>query len=138
MLTGKTTLDQSNVYRWYKTLSEGQKDVNEERTGRPSTSKTNENVDKLKKKIVLANRQITIREVAGDPNIWIGSYHSILANNLDMCCQVRAETYDQKQHRVNIAQEMLALVRDHPNTFQRVITGDESWVDSYDVENKAQ
>ncbi|UYV61429.1 K02A2.6-like [Cordylochernes scorpioides] len=34
---------------------------------------------------------------------------------------------DQKQHRMNIANEMLDSVRDDPNLLQRVITGDEAW-----------
>ncbi|UYV77810.1 hypothetical protein LAZ67_15002383 [Cordylochernes scorpioides] len=45
---------------------------------------------------------------------------------------------DQKQHRMNIANEMLDSVRDDPNFLQRVITGDEAWVYGYDVETKAQ
>ncbi|UYV64012.1 SEC14L1, partial [Cordylochernes scorpioides] len=45
---------------------------------------------------------------------------------------------DQKQHRMNIANEMLDSVRDDPNLLQRVINGDEAWVYGYDVETKAQ
>ena len=52
---GEATLDQSNVYRWYKMFSEG-RDVNdEERTERPSTSTTDKNIDEVKK-TVLTNR----------------------------------------------------------------------------------
>ena len=70
---GEATLDRSNVYRWYKMFSEGREDVNdEERGGRPSsTSTTDENIDEVKK-IVLVNRRKTIREVAEDLNISIG------------------------------------------------------------------
>ncbi|VEN56165.1 unnamed protein product [Callosobruchus maculatus] len=81
---GEATLDQSNVYRWYKMFSEGREDVNdEERAGRPSTSTTDENIDKVKK-IVLANRRITVTEIAVDLSISIGSCHSILTNDLGM------------------------------------------------------
>ena len=53
-------------------FSEGRVDVNdEERAGRPSTSTTDENIDEVKK-IVLANRRITVREIAEDLNISIG------------------------------------------------------------------
>ncbi|UYV83323.1 hypothetical protein LAZ67_23000513 [Cordylochernes scorpioides] len=45
---------------------------------------------------------------------------------------------DQKQHRMNIANEMFDSVRDDPNLLQRVIIGDEAWVYGYDVETKAQ
>ncbi|KAG5320973.1 SETMR methyltransferase, partial [Acromyrmex heyeri] len=81
---GEATLDRSNVYRWYKMFSEDREDVNdEERAGRPSTSTTDENIDEVKK-IVLANRRITVREVVEDLNISIGSCHSIFTNDLGM------------------------------------------------------
>ncbi|KAG5348098.1 MOS1T transposase, partial [Acromyrmex charruanus] len=81
---GEATLDRSNVYRWYKMFSEGREDVNdEESAGLPSTSTTDENIDEVKK-IVLANRRITVREVAEDLNISIGSCHSIFTNDLGM------------------------------------------------------
>ncbi|UYV61764.1 EPHX1 [Cordylochernes scorpioides] len=94
-------------------------------------------------KMILANRRITVREVSEDLNISIGSCHSIFINDLGMR-RVAAKfvskllNCDQKQHRMNIANEMLESVRDDPNLLQRVITGDEAWVYGYDVETKAQ
>ncbi|UYV84581.1 hypothetical protein LAZ67_X002707 [Cordylochernes scorpioides] len=140
---GEATLDRSNVYRWYKMYSEGREDVNdEERAGRSSTSTTDEKINEVEK-MILANRRITVREVAEDLNISIGSCHSIFINDLGMR-RVAAKfvpkllNCDQKQHRMNIANEMLDSVRDDPNLLQRVITGDEAWVYGYDVETKAQ
>ncbi|UYV80072.1 hypothetical protein LAZ67_18001593 [Cordylochernes scorpioides] len=140
---GEATLDRSNVYRWYKMFSEGRDDVNdEERAGRPSTSTTDEKINEVEK-MILANRRITVREVAEDLNISISSCHSIFMNDLGMR-RVAAKfvpkllNCDQKQHRMNIANEMLDSVRDDPNLLQRVITGDEAWVYGYDVETKAQ
>lgn len=81
---GEATLNQSNVYRWYKMYSEGREDVNdEERAGRSSTSTTDEKIDEVKK-IILANRRIIVREVAEDLNISTGSCHSIFTNDLGM------------------------------------------------------
>ena len=112
-------------------FSKGREDVNdEERVGWPSTSTTDENIDEVKK-IVLVNRRITVREVAEDLNISIGSCHSIFTNDLGMT-RVAAKfvpkllNFDQKQHRINIAQEILDSVRDDPNLLQRVITGGKS------------
>ncbi|UYV75886.1 hypothetical protein LAZ67_13001676 [Cordylochernes scorpioides] len=124
-------------------FSEGREDVNdEERAGRPSTSTINEKINEVEK-MILANRRITVREVAEDLNISIGSCHSIFINDLGMR-RVAAKfvpkllNCDQKQRRMNIANEMLDSVRDDPNLLQRVITGDEAWVYGYDVETKAQ
>ncbi|UYV69042.1 DAAM2 [Cordylochernes scorpioides] len=140
---GEATLDRSNVYRWYKMFSEGREDVNdEERAGRPSTSTTDEKINEVEK-MILANRRITVREVAEDLNISIDSCHSIFINDLGMR-RVAAKfvpkllNCDQAQHRMEIANEMLDSVRDDPNLLQRVITGDEAWVYGYDVETKAQ
>ncbi|UYV60623.1 hypothetical protein LAZ67_1001697 [Cordylochernes scorpioides] len=139
----EATLDRSNVYRWYKMFSEGREDVNnEERAGRPSTSTTDEKINEVEK-IILANRRITVREVAEDLNISIGSCHSIFINDLGMRRVAgkfvpKLLNCDQKQHRMNIANEMLDSVRNDPNLLQRVITGDKAWVYGYDVETKAQ
>ncbi|UYV64514.1 hypothetical protein LAZ67_3001065 [Cordylochernes scorpioides] len=140
---GEATLDRSNVYRWYKMFSEGREDVNdEERAGRPSTSTTDEKNNEVEK-MILANRRITVREVAEYLNISIGSCHSIFINGLGMR-RVAAKfvpkflNCDQNQHRMNMANEMLDSVRDDPNLLQRVITGDVAWVYGYDVGTKAQ
>ena len=140
---GESTLDRSSVFRWYKMFSEGREDGNDEEcAGHPTTSTTDENIDKMKK-MVLAIRLITIREIAEDLDISIGSCHSIFTNDLGMT-RVAAKyvpkllNFDQKQHHINIAQKILDSVRDDPNLIQRAITGDESWVYGYDVETKAQ
>ena len=96
-----------------------------------------ENIDEVKK-IVLLNRRITVREFAEDLNISIGSCHSIFTNDLDMT-RVAAKfvpkfhNFDQKQHRIDIVQEILVSVRDDPNLLQKVITGGKSCVYGYDV-----
>ena len=115
---GEATLDRSNIYRWYKMFSEGREDMNdEERAGRPSTSTTDENIDEVKK-IVLANRRITVREVVEDLNISIGSCHSIFTNDLGMRRVAKFVpkllNFDQKQHRINIAKELLELCPRRP------------------------
>ena len=46
--------------------------------------------------------------------------------------------FEQKQHRIYIAQKMLTMFNDDPDLLKKVITGDESWVYGYDIETKAQ
>ncbi|UYV71165.1 hypothetical protein LAZ67_8001971, partial [Cordylochernes scorpioides] len=140
---GEVILDRSNVYLWYEMFSEGREDVNdEERAGRPSTSTTDEKINEVEK-MILANHRITVREVSENLNISIGSCHSIFINDLGMRLVAakfvpKLLNCDQKQHRMNITNEMLDSVRDNPNLLQSVITGDEAWVYGYDVETKAQ
>ena len=92
---------------------------------------------------MLKNRRITIREVAEDVGISVGSCYDILSDVLGMR-RVSAKfvpkllNFDEKNRRMTIAQEMLNEVNEDPDFLKRVITGDESWVYGYDVETKAQ
>ncbi|GAB1860480.1 Histone-lysine n-methyltransferase setmar-like protein [Camponotus japonicus] len=140
---GECTLSKKNVYKWYKLFQEGRENVEDEaRPGRPSTSTTDANVKEVQE-MVLNNRRITIREVAEDVGISVGSCHEIFSDILGMK-RVSAKfvpkllNFDQKSRRMSISQEMLNDVNDDPDLLKRVITGDETWVYGYDVETKAQ
>ena len=139
--TVKLPWTKANVYRWYKMCSEGREDVNEgERAGRPSIS-TTEKKHWLSEENSFDQSSNPIREVAEDLNTSIGSCYSIFTNNLGMR-RVAAKfvskllNFDQKQHRINTAKELLDSVR--KDLLQRVITGDESWIYGYDVKTNAQ
>ncbi|XP_075984115.1 protein GVQW3-like [Anticarsia gemmatalis] len=81
---GEATFDKSNGFWWYKMFSEGREDGNvEERAARPSTSLTDEKLYNVKK-MVLAKRLVTVREIAEDLGISIISCLSILIDNLGM------------------------------------------------------
>ena len=71
---GEATLDRSNVYRWYKLFSEGREDANkEEPAGRPSTSTIDENIDEMKK-ILLVNSRISVRKVGPKHIDWLVTF----------------------------------------------------------------
>lgn len=69
---GESVMSKTRVYEWYKRFQDGREDVaDDERPGRPSTSTTDENVEKVKA-MIMNDRRITIREVADDvgPDLW--------------------------------------------------------------------
>ncbi|XP_033228856.1 uncharacterized protein LOC117180466 [Belonocnema kinseyi] len=111
-------------------------------SGRPSTSKTDENVDK-EQKILAANRKLTIRELADDLNIAYGSVQDLIVNDLGLR-RVAAKlvpkdlNFMQKKDRVDIAQDMLSKVKTDPAFIKRIITGDETWVYEYDTQSRHQ
>ena len=124
-------------------FTEGRKEVNDDaRPGRPSTSTTNENTEEVKE-IVVENRRITVREVAEDDRISVGSCHAIFSDILGLK-RVAAKfvpkllNFDQKTLRITISQEMLNAVSDDIDLLKSVITGDESWIYGYEVETKAR
>ena len=80
MAFGESTSSQKCVYKWYKCFTEAREDVNImtmnvlELQTRQEAKHRNK-----KKKIVLKNRQITIREVTRVIGISIGSCHAIFS-----------------------------------------------------------
>ncbi|KAG5328011.1 GVQW3 protein, partial [Acromyrmex charruanus] len=83
---GDSSLSKSQVYEWYKLFKEGREIVEDlPRSGRPLTSNTDKNVDKVKK-IVLTNRRVSEREIISTLNISNGLVHYILTRALDLRC----------------------------------------------------
>ncbi|CAB3260001.1 unnamed protein product [Arctia plantaginis] len=140
---GESAMSKARIYEWYKRFQDDREDVeDDERPGRPSTSTTDENVKKVKE-MVMNDRRITIREVADDVGISVGSCHEIFSDVLGMK-RVAAKfvpkllNFEQKQRRMEVAQESLNEVNNDAELLKCVITGDEIWVYGYDVETKAQ
>ena len=84
----------------------------------------------------------TVTEATDDVGISFGACHAIFKDILGMEREaakfvLKFLNFKQKQHRLDIAQEMLTL-NDNPDLLKKVITGNESWVYGYDIENKAQ
>jgi len=72
------------AYKWFEQFPNGCESVeDEERSGRPLTSKTQENVERVRE-MVRSNRQLTIREISEDLNISYGSVQNILTTDLNM------------------------------------------------------
>ena len=110
----ESAMSKIRVYASYKRFQDGREDVeDDERPERPSTSTTDENVEKVKE-MVMNDRRITIREVADDVGISIGSCHEIFSNVLGMK-RVAAKfvpkflNFEQERRRMEVAQESLTM-----------------------------
>jgi len=69
---------------WVKRFSEGRESVtDEDKTGRPATSITEENVAKVRQ-IVRENRRLTVRSIAEQLNINRETVRKILTEDLDV------------------------------------------------------
>jgi len=61
---GDNAMKKTAVYKWVKRFSEGRESVTDkERSGRPATSRTEENIAKIHQ-IVCVNHQLTVRSIA--------------------------------------------------------------------------
>ncbi|EGI63738.1 FLJ37770-like protein [Acromyrmex echinatior] len=81
---GSDVLKKTTVYEWHERFRSGRESVEDnERSGRPSTSKTDENINKVRE-MLANNRKLTIREVAENLNIVYGSVQDIVVNDLGL------------------------------------------------------
>jgi len=93
------------VYKWVKRFSEGRESVtDEERSGRPATSRTEENIAKVRQ-IVRENHRLTVRSAAEQVNIDRETVRKTLTEDLDtrkVCAKMvpKELTEEQKQKRV--------------------------------------
>ena len=100
-----SAMKKTAVYKWVKRFSEGRKGVtDEERSGRPATSRTEENIAKVCQ-IVCENHRLTVRSIAEKMNIDRETVRKIFTEDLDtrkVCAKIVPKecTEEQKQRRV--------------------------------------
>ncbi|XP_037947666.1 histone-lysine N-methyltransferase SETMAR-like [Teleopsis dalmanni] len=140
---GESCMSKTRTYEWYKSFKEG-RTVAEDlpRSGRPSTSTNDENVEKAKK-MVLQNCRVSEKEIAADLGISTGSARTILTDVLGMRrvstrFVPKLLTFMQKEQRKAIAEDMIFQSSEDTTFIQRIITGDKMWVYEYDIDTNEQ
>jgi len=88
-------------------------------------------------------RRLTVREIADDCGISVGSCDAILTDDLHMkrVCTTfvpRLLTDDQREQRQTIARDLFERSCEDVRFLKNTVTGDESWVYGYDPETKQQ
>ena len=105
--------------------------------GRPSTITADENIEAVER-IVMRDRQISIRRLTEELPIPKTSIHEIMNNHMAMkkvCTRWVSKflTPTQRPNRVDCFQELLQLSGVNPaKFFDCIVTGDESWIHHYD------
>ncbi|GFW14894.1 protein GVQW3 [Trichonephila clavipes] len=81
---GDSVLSRIQVFWWFKAFSEGRESIEvEPRSGRPSVSKTAENVDRIRD-LVHSDRRLTVRMIGEELNLNHTTVHQSLTNELNM------------------------------------------------------
>jgi len=84
LVYGDVAVTMKTVYKWFEQFHNGCKSVEDEgKSGRPSTSKTQENVERIGE-MIRSNRRLTIREISDAMNISYGSIQNILTTDMNM------------------------------------------------------
>ena len=140
---GDVAMKRATCFRWHKRFKNGRLSVEDDkRSGGSSTSTDDPHIDEINT-LVQANRRLTVRELAEECGISVGSCHHILTEELKMHRVAakfvpRLMTSDQQAHHVQVCQDLLDHSENDKEFLSKIITGNESWVYGYDVETKVQ
>ncbi len=132
------------IKKWWQQFKCGRESVyDEERSGRPSTSRNETTVKKIEH-LIMTNRRISIQEIVAETGVSCGSVEAIIHNDLKMS-KVSARwiprflTDSQKERRMSCSQALLTFCDNDPDKFfARLVTMDESWIHHYDPESKEE
>ena len=120
---GQSSPSSSTIKRWVKEFQRGRESLEDDpRSGRPTTSTSPENIEKVHK-LVIENRRISLYELEEATGISYGSIHNILHDELHMskvCARwvPKMLSDDMKQSRVTISGAMLTRYNTNPDDFQ--------------------
>ncbi|GFW22262.1 protein GVQW3 [Trichonephila clavipes] len=127
----------SQSRKWHKAFKEGREEIADEpRSGRPTTTRTEENVDRVRE-VLRTDRRLSIQQIADTLHMSTFAVHGIVRK---VCAKLvpKVLTQDQKELRVLRCQELLDLIQNEQDFLNSVVTGDESWMFEYDPESKRQ
>jgi len=139
---GEYALKERTVLKWVQHFREGREDPKDDaRSGHPSTSSGNENID-LVRSLMLSDRRLTVRMIAEELGLGKSSVHTILTEHLEMkkvCAKIVPKQLAPEQ---NLRQKECCIdwktSEESKDFLERFITGDESWLYEYDIELKSQ
>jgi len=138
---GERAVSRTQVCRWHKSFLDGRESEEDEpRSGRPCTSKTEENVTKVRN-LVRSDRRLTVRMISSVLNLNRQTVHKILTFELGMqkiCAKLvpKIITNVQKENRRNVCLDLLERIESDKKFFKHAITGDETWIFEYDPDTK--
>jgi len=140
---GEDAMGRTQVFDWFRRFKEGRTSVESDpRSGRQSTSRNQEIIAKARI-FFRNNRRLTVREIADDCGISVGSCDAILTEDLYMkrvCAKFvpRLLTDDQREQRQTISRDLFEPSYEDMQFLKNIVTGDKSWVYGCGPETKQQ
>ena len=123
----KECMSRTRVFEWHKRFHEGRTEVeDDERSRRPTTSKTTYNNREIEK-IVREDRRLSIRLIAERMSIDKETMWQVLHENLHMtkvCAQdvSKLSTSDQKEKRQEVCADISKQIEENPKFLDSVLT----------------
>ncbi|UYV74150.1 hypothetical protein LAZ67_11002252 [Cordylochernes scorpioides] len=140
---GNENVNKPTTFRWFSRFKNGMESVKDDkRVGHPIQHRNPEKSSQISN-LIKENPQIGLRDIEKETGISKSLVGSIIKEDLqikktDSKFVPKMCTIQQKENRVEVAKKMLEMVEESPNWKEKVITGDETWVNGYDPETKRQ
>ncbi|KAJ4449017.1 hypothetical protein ANN_00411, partial [Periplaneta americana] len=140
---GEAAMKKTQVYAWHKRFSGGRDSIKDDvRSGRPTTA-TNEAIAQRVHNVVRDDRRKTIKEIAAEVGISVGSVHDVLHKHLNMHyvsqkLVPKMLSAEQKETRMTLAGDMISIADEDGDFLNKIIAGDETWCYLYDPVPKRQ
>ena len=140
---GDNTMSRTRLFEWHRRFKEGREEMEDDhRSGRPSTSKTDENVERVRQKVP-SDRRLTVRMIADELGMNSEMVWRIITQDLGMrkiCAKMvpRLLNEGQKELRVQVCQDILEQLETEPYLLKKVVVSDDSWIFEYDPLTKRQ
>jgi histone-lysine N-methyltransferase SETMAR len=134
-------LNRSKVFSWYTRFREGRELLEDDESGgRPKSTRTDVNIAAVAD-LVKNDRRIALRMIAESLNIPKSVVLRILKEDFGktkLCARFvpHCLTPEQREDRVTSGQDIIAMADADKNTFNKIITGEETWRFAYDPETE--
>jgi histone-lysine N-methyltransferase SETMAR len=139
---GANIMSRKHVWVWCTAFDNGRTDVqDEQRSGWPSTSTTDDNVCRIEG-LIQENRRIRLSYIADERNISIGTVRNIVHEQLryrKVCSRWVPKQLTEVYKSTRMGFSLVHLLRYHEEGvqfLQRIVTGDEMWVHHVTPERK--
>ncbi|KAJ4431960.1 hypothetical protein ANN_20569 [Periplaneta americana] len=139
----EAAMKKTQVHAWHKRFSGGRDSIKDDvRSGRPTTA-TNEAIAQCVRNVVRDDRRKTIKEIAAEVGISVGSVHNVLHKHLNMHyvsqkLVPKMLSAEQKETRMTLAGDMISMADEDGDFLNKIIAGDETWCYLYDPVPKRQ
>ncbi|KAG7308967.1 hypothetical protein JYU34_004823 [Plutella xylostella] len=134
----------TTIYRWYSEFRRGRSSLTTvPSTGRPKTAVTQDNIDAVRQ-LIKEDRHVTYEQIRASLSIGMTAIQTILHEKLGVKKLVsrwvpHRLTEEQKSARVNWCRSALQRFNGgSSNAVYNIVSGDESWIYSYEPERKHQ
>ncbi len=141
---GQNTMSKTQVRMWWRCFSSGETSVkNKPKSGRPRSQRTAANKNKVEQ-LVQQDGRCSVRNIADQTGLKKDLVWTILKKDLNRMKKSahfvpHLLTQEQKDFWKKICEENLALIRqDHREMLSRIVTGDETWIATFEPETKRQ